>query len=114
MLANLQRALTRALVGEDPWGALLREREALSPADRALVDRIDRDGFVLTSLLVRKLRFERLCRGDRAFERTFESDPRDTTEAFRAYDTARPPTSPFPSAEARAWNARTPRDGGGR
>jgi hypothetical protein len=103
MLADLQAALIRALVADDPWAALARERARLDPSAQAAVDAIEHDGFVLTSLLVKKLRFERLCRGDAALERWFEADPRGFTEAFRAYNREVAPTAYFPTEEARRF-----------
>ncbi len=60
-----------------------RGEEAIE--DRERVERIDVDGFRLTALLVAKLRFERICRGDRSMEAWFHRDPQGFTRAYRAY-----------------------------
>jgi len=107
-LADLERVLVRALSDDHPLEALARERESttgLSSEDHALLDRIDRDGFVLTGLLVRKLRFERLMNGDAGAARWFHEDAKGFTEAFRAYNAAVPPRFFFPSDEAHAFRA---------
>jgi hypothetical protein len=106
VLNELQAALARALTSADPAAALLREAEALPPEARELLRRAEADGVALTALLVKKLRFERICRGDDAAAAWFERDPRGFTEAFKAYDAKVPPTRFFPQSEAlefRAW-----------
>lgn len=87
MLKDDQRALLQALLrGECPPG-------------------VDRDGFALTALLIRKLRFERICRGSKRVEEWFERDPEAFTNAFRAYDAEVPPREYFPRQEADAFIA---------
>jgi hypothetical protein len=105
MLVDLERVLVCALSDDQPWEALQREATALSSDDRTLVARIDHDGFVLTSLLVRKLRFERLMNGDAGVARWFREDARGFTEAFRAYNAQVPPRFLFPADEAHAFRA---------
>jgi len=106
MLKDLQRVLARALTSNTPLETLKREAASLTPEERALLDRMGEDRFLLTSLLVRKLRFERISRGDTRAEQWFARDPEGFTEAFRAYNAAIPPTEFFPIREAldfRAW-----------
>jgi hypothetical protein len=115
MLIELQRLLQRALADDAPLERLREGAPGLPAEARALVDRIDPDGFLLTSLLVRKLRFEKLCRGDETLERWFERDPEGFTRAFRVYNREVEPRPFFPRDEARAFReflARRPDLGG--
>ena len=109
MLADVERAWVRALHADDPLAALASEAQALAPPDRAAALAALGDGFVLTSLLVKKLRFESIARGDRAFEAWFGRDPQAFTDAFKAYAREVEPRAYFPAAEAasfRSWCAR--------
>ena len=103
MLTDLQSALFRALASDAPNDTLRREAESLGQEDRALVAAMDGEGFLLASLLVRKLRFERICRGDAAMEEWFEREPVRFTEVFRAYNREVLPTEYFPLQEALAF-----------
>ncbi len=101
MLIDLQRALVRALTSADPIAALRRAR--LSQADRALLRHADDDGVRLTGLIVQKLRFERICRGDDRMEAWFERDGKSFVQAFKRYNKEVPPREFFPRAEAGAF-----------
>lgn len=103
MLSDLQAALARALTSDAPVDALRAEAARLEPADRALLEGLDPELFLLTSLIVRKLRFERICRGDRRSEEWFERDPAGFTRAFRDYNREVPSTEFFPNREAAAF-----------
>ena len=103
MLKDLQRAMARALTSDKPVEALQAEAASLDPEDRAWLEGLDPDRFLLTSLIVRKLRFERICRGDSKAEDWFERDPAKFTEAFRAYNREVPSTEFFPRQEAVAF-----------
>ena len=103
MLTDLQGALLRALISDTPNETLRREAESLAPEERAFVDGMDAERFLLSSLLVRKLRFERICRGDKSMEEWFERAPARFTEVFRAYNREVPPTEYFPRQEALAF-----------
>lgn len=103
MLIELQRVLQAALSSDAPLETLRRESRHLPDAARAALERMDPDGFVVSSLLVRKLRFERICRGDSALERWFEREPARFTEIFREYNREVPPREFFPQPEARAF-----------
>lgn len=105
MLKDLQRVLVRALTSNAPLETLKQEAEALTGDDRAAIDRLDAERFLLTSLLVRKLRFERICRGDTKAEEWFSREPERFAEAFRAYNEEVPSTEFFPRLEARAFRA---------
>ncbi len=109
MLSELQAALARALTSDRPVETLRAEAAALGPEDRALLEGLDPDRFLLTGLIVRKLRFERICRGDKTAEAWFGRDPAGFTESFRAYNREVPSTEFFPRQEAlafRAWRRR--------
>jgi hypothetical protein len=103
VLSDLQRALARALTSDAPLEALREEARALGPDDRAWLEGLDPDRFLLTALIVRKLRFERICRGDAKAEAWFERDPARFTEVFRAYNREVPSTEFFPRREAAAF-----------
>lgn len=103
MLKDLQRILIRAMTSGRPL-EVLRDAE-LPPEDRALLDRADTDGLVLTALLVQKLRFERIVRGDKRAEAWFDRDPENFTAAFRVYNSKVPPREYFPRQEAEAFRA---------
>jgi len=67
---------------------------------------VDPDGLELTRLIVKKLRFELIIRGDSGMEAWFDRDAAAFTAAFKAYDALVPPRSWFPREEAekfRAW-----------
>jgi len=68
-----------------------------------ILDRMNPEGFIVSSLLVRKLRFERICRGDSAMEQWFDRDPARFTEIFREYNRDVPPREFFPQPEAAAF-----------
>ncbi len=104
-LTDLQRALLRALQDEEPLAALAREAKDLPPRERALAEAIDADGFVLSSLLVKKLRFERICRGDAEMERWFEERPSEFVAAFRRYHREVEARDYFPRPEAARFRA---------
>lgn len=103
MLNDLQKAMARALTSDQPVKALRAEAAGLGPEDRALLESLDPDRFLLTGLIVRKLRFERICRGDSKAEEWFERDPAGFTETFRAYNREVPSTEFFPRPEAVAF-----------
>lgn len=108
-LAELQSWLVEVLAGQKPLDRLDHADEELAPEVHAELHGIDRDGFALTGLLVRKLRFERLCRGDDRIERAFDSDPAVFVEDYERYVREVPATAYFPSEEARlyaAWQRR--------
>ena len=67
---------------------------------------VDADGLELTRLIVKKLRFELIVRGDATLEAWFDRAPGEFTAAFKAYDVLVPPQSWFPREEAekfRGW-----------
>ncbi|MBI3820391.1 MAG: hypothetical protein HY286_17000 [Planctomycetes bacterium] len=108
MNAELYHSLLRALLADDPIAALRVERELLQNDDRAAVERIlnndrERDGFILSSLLVKKLRFERVYRADDRLAAWFDRDPAAFAAAFREYHQSTPPVEYFGRPEARGF-----------
>jgi hypothetical protein len=105
-LREQQVRLLRALHSDDPIGAL---RELLPD----LADRVDPAGFHLSSLLVRKLRFGNILRGDRGAQARFRLFPGQFVETFRAYAREVPPTAYFPPEEKALFWSFVERGGGG-
>lgn len=105
MLKDLQRVLVRALTSNTPLETLRAEKAALDDGDRATLDAMNAEHFLLSSFLVRKLRFERICRGDTKAEEWFARDPEGFTRAFEAYNAEIPPVEFFPRPEALAFRA---------
>jgi hypothetical protein len=66
---------------------------------------VDPDGLELTRLIVKKLRFELIVRGDALLDAWFDRDPAAFTAAFKDYDCAVPPRSWFPREEAESFRA---------
>ena len=109
MLSRFQRILVEALHDEHPEERLRALVEAagdsLDPAERAALLAADADGLRMTSLLVRKLRLERILAGDAELRAECEREPRAVTEAFVRYARAVAPTAAFPEEEAAAFRA---------
>lgn len=103
MLRELARVLQAALASDTPLESLRDLGRGLPAEARALLEKVDPDGFVVTSLLVRKLRFERICRGDSAMEDWFVREPARFAEVFREYNRDVAPREFFPQEEARAF-----------
>jgi hypothetical protein len=61
----------------------------------------------IAALLVAKLRFERVIRGDGDAETWFEVNPEGFTEAFRRYCREVPPTAFSAQAEGGLWRDRS-------
>jgi hypothetical protein len=114
MLKAVQRVLLRALLSEDPAAELrlqLQEAMDLNSEEREALSRIDSDGLLLTHLLVKKLRFERLTEAVPELADLFTRDPQAFLRQFDAYTTAVAPQGYLPDQEAelfRRWRA----DGG--
>jgi hypothetical protein len=112
-LGAQQQLLVRACCAADPVAflaaQLARADLPLDAPGRAMLAALDADGLRLTRLLVHKLRFERLLRGDAAVRAAFAADPAAVTARFGDYAGAVPPTAVFPAEEAAlfaAWSAR--------
>ena len=109
MSAAWERVLAAALRSDDPM-AVLRAASADAqhpPPLRRAFARATRSeaGVRMASLLVAKLRFERVMRGSAVASAWFERDGRSFTEAFRRYHAETPLTAIFPAAEAAAFLA---------
>lgn len=106
MLKDLQHHLLAALLADDPVVALRDSLDAatdLTTEDRAWLKQIPPDGLILTGLLVKKLRFERLTRGESDLEEMFKNDPKAFMNLYRNYTGAVAPTAYFPQEEAELY-----------
>ena len=74
-----------------------------------LVDRtFPEDGFRVASLLVARLRFERMLQGSATLGTEFERDPLEFTRSFKRYHVSTPMIAGSPAEEAagfEAWRA---------
>ncbi len=107
MLRDVQRVLIAVLLADDP-GAELRARLAdagLADDERRSLAAISPDGLRLSSLIVKKLRFERLVRGDGDLARLFDERPEEFMRLYRDYAKAVPPGAYFPQEEGRLFRA---------
>ncbi len=94
----------RILNSEDPLATLREEAGKLPEEERRLLESLGEDGVRLTGLLVQKLRFERICRGNPDISAWFEKDPVAFLEAFREYSKSVPPSNYFPEEETSAFS----------
>jgi hypothetical protein len=106
-LGAWESIVTRLVLARDPASELarLRRSRTIPVTLRRRLARADVDGVVLTSLLVVRLRFERLLRGSPAAEAWFDEDAEGFTAAFKRYHAAVPPTAFFPPDEADLFEA---------
>ena len=115
MLRSVQTIILHALLAEDPPAALrsaIEQANDLTPVERDQLQQLNGDGLRISGLLLKKLRFERLTRGDADLDKLFGDDPDAFMRLFRAYDGATTPAAYFPDEEARQF--RTWRDDGRR
>lgn len=105
-LAALQAIVARACLSVDPPAELARAGAdaAIAPLVRGWLAGVDADQLRIAALLVQKLRFERITRGDTAVREHFARDPGAFTREFSAYARSVLPEL-FPAAEARAFAA---------
>jgi hypothetical protein len=101
----MQHLLLEALLADDPQATLQRllSDTTIAPDVRAALERVDEDGLQLASLLIRKLRFERLTRSVPDLAAMFLSYPVAFAAHFIAYTNAVPPGAYFPDEEARLY-----------
>ena len=106
-LARLQEVLIVALGTDDPVAALASARgdRSLTSVERDQLAGVDPDGLRLTALLVKKLRFESILRGDAELRRRFDRDPDGFAKAFDDYLHAEPRRAVFPVEEAARFRA---------
>ena len=102
MLGELQAVLVSCLAAEDPAAALVVARASHPELDPWL-ETVDLEGLRLTALLIRKLRFERIVRGDPNLAARFEADPSGFTSIFREYLVTESPNRVFPEEEAEGF-----------
>ncbi len=102
MLGVLQKVLVDCCVADDPVAALGVARKD-HPELEPWLGHVDPEGLQLTSLLVKKLRFERILAGDPELRGKFQEDPQTFTIRFREYLLAVPPTAVFPQEEAASF-----------
>lgn len=113
MLRAVQQILMAALLDDDPAAALrlrLQSPADLTAEEHTWLAGLDPDGLAMTGLIVKKLRFERLTRADRATAELFEAEPERFVELFHRYTAAVPPAAYFPGHEAalyRKWREST-------
>lgn len=110
-LARYEEIIAAAMIAPDPVAALRAacDDPALPASLRRALLAADPDGVRMASLLVARLRFERLVRGCPEAEAWFDRDPAGFSAAFRRYHAEVPPSAFFPPAEARLfrrWVAR--------
>jgi hypothetical protein len=109
VLSEVERILVTALHDERPaarLAELVAEAGARLDADeRARLAAVDADGLRVASIVVRKLRLERVLGGDRGLRDVCDADPAAFAERFRRYAAAVPPAFEFPADEARAFRA---------
>ncbi len=101
--------LLEVLGAVDPMEAIaqISSDARVAPAHRAAVAGLaqDRDGLRLSTLLIARLRFERLLQGSDAAHRWFDLDPQGFSQAFRAYVDHVPASAFLPLDEAALWAA---------
>ena len=106
MLSEVQRLLVLACQSADPKGALdaALGGAALDADERAWLAAMDADGLRVTSLIVRKLRFERVVLGDPGLGERFDRDPAAFSADFVRYAAEVAPRAVFAGDEAAAFS----------
>jgi hypothetical protein len=104
-LEAYEELFSRAFSSRDPLAVLRAARDDSSTpaALREALSSLDEHGVRISSLIVTRLRFERLLNGSRAAGEWFERDPADFTAAFKRYQDQVPPETAFAQDEARAF-----------
>ncbi len=106
-LEAYEQLFSRAFSSRDPLAVLRSARDdAATPTTlREALSSLDEHGVRLSSLIVTRLRFERLLNGSRWAGEWFERDPAEFTAAFKRYQDEIPPQASFAQDEARAFEA---------
>jgi len=106
-LAAYERLFARAFSSRKPLAVLraARDDESTPAGLRLALAKLDERGVRVSSLIVTRLRFERLLNGSRSAGEWFERDPAGFTAAFKRYQDAVEPTASFAQDEARAFEA---------
>lgn len=103
MLSGVQRVLMAALLHNDSVAELRRLTAAaadLSNEERDWLEQFDADGLRMTAMMVQKVRFERLTRGDPEAAAWFERDPDGFMEVYQSYVGEVGSSACFPEQEA--------------
>lgn len=102
MLSDMQQLLQQALLSDDPVAILeqMAKEVPLSEEERAHLAHIEANGILLTSLLITKLRFERLTGASEELLHLFQNDPKQFIDLFNQYQKESKPTAYFPEQEA--------------
>jgi hypothetical protein len=108
---RFEKAMAIALTAVDPVRAVRRlgADPRLPMRLRRTLRKVRGPNIEMCSLLIARLRFERLLRGCPEAEAWFERDPATFAIAFRRYHAEVRPTAFFPPDEAilfRAWTSR--------
>lgn len=106
MLAPMQQLLVAALAEPDPLQFLhgaVPGAEGLTDVERDWLLAIDGDGLRLTRMLIRKLRLQRIVRGDAEASVFMARDPEAFAQCFARYDREVPWSYVFPRDEAAAF-----------
>ena len=108
-LADLQRLLADALPQRDPAAVLRQPPEAeaqrgraLSPTESDALQRLPKDGLLLTSLVLVKLRIQQLLKSPDA-AKLFEEDPELFARIFEQYHAECPMADFFPEGEGQRF-----------
>lgn len=112
-LAAYEQLLARAFSSRSPLAVLRAARDDAStpPGLREALAKLDEHGVRISSLIVTRLRFERLLNGSRRAGEWFERDAAGFTAAFKRYQDAVEPKASFAQDEARAFEAWCAREG---
>lgn len=105
-LETVLQLIGDALLHNSPRERLATSRDSitLSSHNRAVINDLHIDGFVLSGLIVSKLRFERVVRGKPENYDLFLSDEETFTQVFKAYNEAVTPDCYFPIEEAHKFS----------
>lgn len=105
-------SLEAARAFQNALGPMLRRLDTHAARDELLASRphqdpeaFDADGFRIASLMVARLRFERLLQGSATLGAEFERDPRRLTDRFKRYHTETPMRAASPAEEAASFQA---------
>lgn len=106
-LEGYEELFSRAFSSRDPLAVLRAARDdgATPAALREALSALDEQGVRLSSLIVTRLRFERLLNGSRVAGEWFERAPAEFTAAFKRYQDEVAPQASFAQDEARAFEA---------
>ncbi len=102
-LSQLQDHVVKLIFDSKSFSSL--EDGSLPPEARDALSYVEPDGYRMTSLIVRKLRFERLCLVDEGFRNAFDANPQALVENFECFAKSVRPQAVFPQDDALAYHA---------